>query len=321
MDLDKLVSRFRQFGGMRLIREYHQIGALGNTVIAFFHCMIRQQSFKGIYPEVLKKTEPFLREKYEPLLKQRKVFYRDKELNHCRSRYVWFCWLQGLDRAPKIVKTCYNSIRQNLINREIKVINNENWKDYVELPDYIVNKWEKQLIPPALFSDLLRVELLIKYGGSWIDSTVLCTDGNKIEAYLNTDLFLFQYTRPGTNVFRGISNWFITSCSNNEVIMVLRDMLHAYWEDYDCTLDYYIFHLFFSMLVKEYPEQIMAMPYGYSMYSLSLLHHWEESFDEEKWERLTNQVCIHKLAFRVSRQVKNNKENYYNKIVDTYESI
>ena len=41
-----------------------------------------------------------------------------------------------------------------------------------------MEKWEKGRIPAAMFSDLLRVELLIKYGGTWIDSTVLCTGVN-----------------------------------------------------------------------------------------------------------------------------------------------
>lgn len=43
----------------------------------------------------------------------------------------------------------------------------------MKLPDYIVKKWEKGRIPADLFSDLLRLELLIRYGGTWIDSTVL----------------------------------------------------------------------------------------------------------------------------------------------------
>ena len=118
-----------------------------------------------------------------------------------------------------------------------------------------------------------------------------------------------------------ISNWFITACSNNEVLMVLIDMLYAYWKDYDCTLDYYIFHLFFSMLSKKYPEQIKAMPYGQSMNSLMLLHHWEENYNKNKWDRLVANVCFHKLAFRVSKDVQKNMNNYYNYILSGYGSI
>ena len=116
-----------------------------------------------------------------------------------------------------------------------------------------------------------------------------------------------------------ISNWFITACRNNEVLMVLREMLYAYWRDYDCVLDYYIFHLFFAMISKEYPEQMAAMPYAQSQRSLVLLHHWGEKFDQRKWDRLTSEVCFHKLAFRVSDSVKNDKDNYYNHILRIYE--
>lgn len=115
-----------------------------------------------------------------------------------------------------------------------------------------------------------------------------------------------------------ISNWFISAYSNNEVLIVLRDMLFAYWNDYNCTLDYYIFHLFFSMVAEEYPEQIAAMPYGCSMDSLVLLHHWGEKFDQQKWDKLTSRVPVHKLAFRVNDSVKNDKENYYNHILSEY---
>ena len=103
--------------------------------------------------------------------------------------------------------------------------------------------------------------------------------------------------------------------------MVLREMLYAYWKDYDCTLDYYIFHLFFAMISKEYPEQIAAMPYGQSQNSLVLLYHWGEKFEQKKWDKLTSQVCFHKLAFRVEKALTENPDNYYSKIISEYGNI
>lgn len=324
MDFKKLVSRYKQFGGFRLVVEYAKLGALRPALKAGVRCVIKRQSFKQIYPEVLRKIELYLIERYSPIVQEFKGS-RSSNLEHKRSKLIWFCWLQGIENAPEIVHACYNSIKRNIPNREIKIIDNENWMEHVELPDYIVKKWEKGRIPAALFSDLLRLELLIKYGGTWIDSTVLCTgfNGSKVQEfkeYLDADLFLFQYTKQGS-IPVSISNWFITACTNNEVLIVLRDMLYAYWKDYDCTLDYYIFHLFFSMLSKEYPEEIKAMPYGQSMNSLMLLHHWDEKYNQKKWERLTSHVCFHKLAFRVNEKIKNNKENYYNYILSEYGRI
>lgn len=318
MDFQKLITRYKQFCGFKLVHEYAKIGALWPGVKASIKCLVKRQSFKGIYPEVLKRVEPFLVERYAPVVSSARIRV-PSSLKHNMSKIVWFCWLQGFEQAPEIVKACYNSLKQNLPDREIKIINNENWKEYVELPDYILDKWGKKRIPAALFSDLLRLELLIKYGGTWIDSTVLCTgiNDNQNERFLDADLFLFQYTKQGS-IPVSISNWFITAYSNNEVLIVLRDMLYAYWKDYDCTLDYYIFHSFFSMLSKEYPDKVLAMPYGQSMNSLVLMHHLGDKFDQEKWDKLTQRVSFHKLAFRVSDKVKEDKENYFNKIIQMY---
>ena len=330
MDFKKLITRYRQFGGIWLVWEYARLGVMPIVVKGFFRCLMKRQSFKAIYPEVLKRVEPVLIKRYTPFMRSKKEKVRCLKLAHKRSKIIWFCWLQGIEQAPPIVKACYVSLERWLvmvIGYRLVVIDDRNWTEYVEMPDYVVRKWEKKQIPPALFSDLLRLELLIKYGGTWIDSTVLCTGnvkvngyGLRINDYLDADLFLFQYTKQGS-IPVSISNWFITACSNNEVLMVLRDMLYAYWKDYNCTLDYYIFHLFFMVLSKEYPEEMAAMPYGYSMNSLVLLHHWEEKFDQGKWNKLTSKVGFHKLAFRVEENVKNDKENYYTYILTEYGRI
>ena len=303
---------------MRLVLQYAKLGVLPVVLKGLIRCLYKRQSFKMIYPEVLRKIEPVLIKKYGSVLQCKKDDVRRKNLEHKHPKVIWWCWLQGLENAPEIVKTCHRSLHRNLKGYEIKVIDAENWKDYIELPGFIVKKWVKKQIPPALFSDLLRLQLLIKYGGTWIDSTVLCTgnvNDNHNDNFLNADLFLFQYTPEETTKGISISNWFISACSNNEVLVTLRDMLFAYWKDYNCTLDYYIFHLFFSMVAKEYPEQIASMPYGFSMNSLVLLHHWKETFNPKKWNKLTSKVSFHKLTCRVKEIVKSDKENYYNKIL------
>lgn len=325
MDYNKLITRYRQFGGFKLVREYAKLGVLWPAVKAGVRCLVKRQSFKQIYPVVLKKVEPMLVSRYIHIAQEFKSS-NVQEYIHQRSDIVWWCWLQGIEQAPKIVKACYISLKRNLPDREIKVIDGENWKKYVELPEYIVKKWEKGRILAAMFSDLLRLQLLIKYGGTWIDSTVLCTgfkfqdSGSKFKEFLDADLFLFQYTKQGS-IPVSISNWFISACTNNEVLIVLRDMLFAYWKDYDCTLDYYIFHLFFAHISQEYPEDIAKMPYGQSMNSLMLLHNWDERFNQQKWDRLISNVCFHKLAFRIGEDVIDNKNNYYNYILSEYGRI
>lgn len=301
------------------------MGALWPMVRTIISHPFDRKTYRIAYSQALQKVEPFLITKYATVLQKQKVYYATQELEHSKSKIVWFCWLQGLEQAPLIVKVCYASLQKHLTDWEIKVIDGKNWKEYVQLPDYIVQKWEKKLIPPALFSDLLRLQLLIQYGGSWIDATILCTgftpqNEKDSRDYLEADLFVFQYARPGVNEWSGISNWFITSCTNNKVLLLLRDMLFEYWREYDYLLDYYIFHLFFSMLRDEYPKEIASMPYGYSPWSLALMFNLDKPFNQKKWDSHTSKVCFHKLAYSLRQRTLDDKSNYYHHIIEIYKS-
>lgn len=321
-DLSILQRRFREFGGWRLAKEYAGLGVVPVIVKSFCKCILKGKSLKAIYPAVRGKVSPMLVKRYKPIIAESRQKYETMELPHEHPRVVWWCWLQGLDNAPDVVKACLRSLQRNLPkNYEIRVIDEDNWKEWVTLPQYIVEKRSAGRIPAALFSDLLRLELLIKYGGTWIDSTVLCTgdDGDAMDArkLLESDLFLFQYTTPEGGPFKGISNWFISAYSNNKVLMTLRDMLMAYWRDYDCTVDYYIFHLFFWGMVKAYPKEIAEMPYAYSENALLLMSHWGEEYDEQKWKCLTSKSRFHKLSARPGKAMAENPaDSIYERIVN-----
>ena len=201
-----LHTRYRQLGGLRLIREYARLGLLWPAAKKALHSPFSREVYKSIYHDLARGVEPVLVKRYAPMMGERRQFYSQQNLEHHRSRIVWFCWLQGLDNAPAIVKACYNSLRTHLSDREIKMIDNGNWQEYVELLEYVIAKWHKKQIPSAQFSDLIRVQLLIKYGGTWIDSTVLCTGTEHTDEFLDTDLFMFQYTHPQGGQWAGISN-------------------------------------------------------------------------------------------------------------------
>lgn len=333
IDFNILKRRFREFGGWRLVKEYAKLGLVMPVVKELCRCVVKRKSLKAIYPVVRSKVCPMLIARYKHILKENKQKYTTTELTHEHPKIVWWCWLQGEENAPAIITACLNSLRKHLpSDYDIRIIDNQNWNNWVELPDYIIEKKREGKIPHALFSDLLRLELLIKYGGTWIDSSVLCTgiggssscsnqeqhcamDGQKL---LEADLFLFQYTPRGSSRFTGISNWFISAHSKNIVLMTMRDILMAYWRDYDCTLDYYIFHLFFDGLAKAYPEEVAAMPYAYSPESLVLMNHWHEPFVQAKWDKLTSKVCFHKLSNRPKSNVLNQDGNYYKKIIEAF---
>jgi len=318
-----LKTRYTQLGGLRLVRQYAKMGLLWPAAKTVLRHPFSKQTYKQVYLDTVRKVEPILVKQYGPVMKEisGQVHDEGKALEHKRCKRIWFCWLQGLENAPEVVKVCYNSLAHGewfkINGYDVFVIDEKNWQEYITLPDYIIRRREKKQIPPAHFSDLLRLKLLIKYGGTWIDSTVLCTGiNNDNDNYLDADLFMFQYTQLGSSEWGGIGNWFISACTNNKVLMVLRDMLYAYWQEHDCVLNYYLFHLFFGMLREVFPEQIAAMPYAYAPRSLALVHHWGEPFDEAKWKRLTERVCFHKLTYMKDKVPAKVEGTYYEYVLN-----
>lgn len=321
--ISKILGLFRKFGGWRLVKAYVRLGIIGTVCKECLEGLLKGKSADGIYYAYQPKIINALQNQYKAIMREKLLGYEKARLSHERSNIVWFCWFQGLENAPMIVRVCYDSLKHNLPDKEIRIIDEGNRKQYVSLPDHIERKWVKGQMPPAQFSDLLRLELLIKYGGSWIDSTVLCTGLNDLKVqefkkYLDADLFFFQFKNNENAAFAGISNWFITSCKNNPLLMTLRDMLYAYWKDYDCVLEYFIFHRFFDMIAVERPNEVSKMPYAYSPKSLALGHNWGKVFKQETWDKLVSEVAFHKVAYQLSESIVQEKNNYYNHIIGEY---
>ena len=84
---------------------------------------------------------------------------------------VWVYWEQGLDRAPRIVQDCVAS--WGLLNPELQVrVLDSNAVDEL-LPD--LGESSAYSASVQLRSDQIRLGLLAKYGGIWVDATLYCT--------------------------------------------------------------------------------------------------------------------------------------------------
>lgn len=316
-DIKKAYRRLRQFGGVRLLREYAGMGLVGAMLRRSLFALFHGRTLKSVYPALLAVTVPYLLDKYRPLMLRLKEKYNDESTGEAQP-VIWSCWLQGIDHAPALVRACIASQRMAFPERKHVVLSAETYKDYITLPEYIERKYNEGIIPPALFSDLLRLELLIRHGGTWMDASVLCTGNNCPGKVLDCDLFMFQYTRPGCRTFGRISNWFMTARPDNHLLKVLRDLLYQYWYDYDCVMDYYIFHHFFGMIAAEYPVEISKMPRGYSSVALLLGNRLNDGYNEEWMNRLASICCFHKTNYRDSITALRNPHSFCSEIIRCY---
>ena len=310
-----LYHRFRQFGGWRLVAEYRKMRLLGTCLRLGIRLFFGKTGRMEAYHQLMQKVERVLRCEYMPVLLQKENEYCNETLKREEHRRVWFCWLQGMENAPELVKVCYESICKYITDREIVVLSNENIKQYADLPEYVLKKHEKGIIPDAAFTDMLRLELLCKYGGTWIDATVLCTGSEGINEILDADLFVFQQTRKGTTQFIGMSSWMMSSAANNSFLLVVRDMLYEYWKEKNCVMDYFLIHLFFCMMAERHPEVVAKMPKKSNRVPHYLQRRLADSYDKVWMEELKAHCAFHKLTYRVPKDAYR-KGTFYDVLIN-----
>ena len=54
---------------------------------------------------------------------------------------IWLMWWQGEENAPEIVKRCIESVRLNAGNHDIIIITKNNYSDYINIPNYVIEKY------------------------------------------------------------------------------------------------------------------------------------------------------------------------------------
>lgn len=123
---------------------------------------------------VEKKIEKiFLNKEYEN--NKEKLFEPQIDTNLYKGK-IWVFWWQGLDKAPLIIKLCINNMKKYIKDREIIIITKDNFSYYINLPSYIMEKFNNGNISIQHFSDIIRFYLLYYYGGLWLDATILMKD-------------------------------------------------------------------------------------------------------------------------------------------------
>lgn len=236
-----------------------------------------------------------LKKKYKYIINNAKSEYT---LSNENNKVIWVCWLQGMDNAPKLVQRCYESLKSNMKGYKINVITEENMFEYIEIPDYIVTKWKKGIISFAHFSDVIRVNLLVKYGGVWIDSTVLCTDNllnNRLE---NSPLFVYKSIMRGSNVISA-SNWFISSVPKNPILVLVQNLLYEYWKTENVIIHYYLFHIFFTLATEKYPEIWNKVVSFNNISPHILVNELNDTFSQERYDEIKKMSSFHKLNYKI----------------------
>lgn len=313
--MKQLIALFKKVGGKNLLLQYWQSHTLLFFILASLLLGFKKKSLEIVRLAVNNRGYQKLRKKYLSEISILKKSY-DSNLKRVRSNKVWILWLQGKNNAPPLVQRCISSLQENLQDRDVVILTEENYRAYVSFPKFIQDKINCGIITRTHFSDLLRLELLIKYGGTWIDATVFCSGNNYPKYILDSDLFVYQCMKPGLDGHStSISSWLMTASTNNPIIMMTRDLLYKYWEKNNKMCDYFLIHDFFQMSIESYPEEWKrVIPFSNSTPHILLLRLFD-SYDENIWTAVKNQTCFHKLSYKLEQDVMNKEFTFYSEIL------
>ncbi|NHN92261.1 glycosyltransferase family 32 protein [Acetobacter sicerae] len=131
-------------------------------------------------------------------------------------KIVWFYWDQK--EKPDLVRATIDRVCLLNPDHEVKIIDTENASEFVDASFLSRND-----IPQQHKSDLIRLELLAKYGGIWSDATCIYNENfswiQHISQEKSPDLIAYYRNKDTFNKnFPIIESWFLACPPNNNFI-------------------------------------------------------------------------------------------------------
>jgi hypothetical protein len=209
---------------------------------------------------------------------------------------IWQYWAQGEDAAPDIVRACLRSVRRHAGGRDVVLIDEASRSQYVSVPDYILEKRDTNKMTLTHFSNILRLELLSRYGGTWIDATVLLTAPIP-EFVERVPFFVFQRARDPMV----LATWFIHAASSHPLVESTKSALLSYWASNDALADYSMFRHLFEANIVLYPELERLwneVPYCSAYPTNALQRRLLTPYSEAEFAALLASFWLYKLTYK-----------------------
>lgn len=221
---------------------------------------------------------------------------------------IFVFWAQGLENAPAIVQANIARMKSQF-GDNLHILTDNNFRHYVDLSDD-VNKIKSTHI--AHWSDYLRVALLEKYGGTWIDSTVVI--GTNLDQKLKEMSTKNSVVTPRYGNIEdstGISNWFIYAEQPSlEIIRFSRAALRLWMHDHNSYHYYFHFHAIFDFVVSLNETAKLQWENSPAISAEEAHYLYRNRFNELSKERIDETLTtslVQKMTYKFDR---NNNERF-----------
>ena len=180
-----------------------------------------------------------------------KINYDDNQKN------IFLYWAQGFDDLPDLQKNVLNRIYKYYSDCNIVLIDDKNYSQYVTLSENIKKLYNEKKISVQTFSDILRFNLIYKYGGVWCDMTIFFFERFDFFDLIKKNGFwsinhnsyekkiLWERVYPVT-----YTTFLFGSFKGNDIMKICVDFYTDYYEQYDFCIDYFMNDFILIMCMK-----------------------------------------------------------------------
>lgn len=236
------------------------------------------------------------------------------------SDCIWICWWQGLKQAPDIVKVCIDSIKRNAGDHRVIVLTEENYQQYVNIPQWIQEKHKAGIITKTHYSDILRLMLLSTHGGMWLDSTFYCT-APVLDEYFKYPLWSIK--RPDyfhASVAAGYFANYSLACDEDHrwIFKTILDFVLEFWKNNDIMTDY-LFLDYLIVLAQKYDvriKKVFEQIISNNPNCDELFKVLEKPYDQLHWKKIQENTYLFKLTWKKSFSTKKGITTFYDELIN-----
>ena len=221
---------------------------------------------------------------------------------------IWVCWWTGEESAPDLVKKCIKSIKKQAGAHSVYVIDQNSYSSYIDIPDYIISKVKNKQMGLAHLSDYIRVSLLEKYGGLWLDSTIFCA-AKLPESYFELPFFTCK-SNPIHCSYVSQMRWttfVLGGWRNNIFFSFIKEAFEEYWLKEDVAIVYLFFDYLIELARCEIPAIFMYMenvPIN-NLHRDNLQAAMNEAISRKQFKEIIKpDTILYKLSWRESYSLK-----------------
>lgn len=222
------------------------------------------------------------------------------------STKVWSMWWQGEENADKLFRMCIDSARRHT-HQPVITLDRDNYHQYFEIPDYILQKQQEGKIALQHICDLMVVSILAAEGGFFTGATVWWSQ-DATEELLRASYWTCRAVSE-SHVTMSRSRWVgyvMAGRKDFPLFSFTRDCLHEYWKNCDKAVDYLMMDYIFELAYQNIPcvrEALDALPTQNNMLRNELINHLSDPYDPEQFKRYTDgDTFLYKLSWKFGKK-------------------